>query len=52
MRARPAVPIYPSITSAWAQQMADVLAGNITPAQAVDNARDQVMAEYERLSSR
>ena len=52
MRARPAVPIYPTITSAWAQQMADVLAGNITPAQAVDNARDQVMAEYDRLSTR
>jgi len=51
MRARPAVPIYPAITAAWAQQMADVLAGNISPAQAVDNARDQVMAEYERLSS-
>jgi multiple sugar transport system substrate-binding protein len=52
MRARPAVPIYPSITSAWAQQMADVLAGNITPAQAVDNARDQVMTEYDRMSTR
>lgn len=52
MRARPAVPIYPALTAAWAQQMADVLAGNITPAQAVDNARDQVMAEYDRLSNR
>lgn len=52
MRARPAVPIYPALTSAWAQQMADVLAGNITPAQAVDNARDQVMAEYDRVSTR
>lgn len=52
MRARPSVPIYPTITLAWAQQMADVLAGNITPAQAVDNARDQVMPEYERMSSR
>jgi multiple sugar transport system substrate-binding protein len=52
MQPRPAVPIYPAITSAWAAQMADVLAGNITPAQAVDNARDQVMAEYDRISSR
>jgi multiple sugar transport system substrate-binding protein len=52
MRARPAVPIYPTITSAWAQQMADVLAGKITPAKAVDNARDQVMNVYGRLSTR
>jgi multiple sugar transport system substrate-binding protein len=52
MRARPNVPIYPTITNAWALQMAEVLAGNITPAQAVDNARDQVMTEYDRMSSR
>lgn len=52
MRPRPPVAIYPALTNAWATQMADVLAGNITPAQAVDNARDQVMAEYARLSNR
>ena len=52
MRARPSVPIYPTITNAWALQMADVLSGNLTPAQAVDNARDQVMTEYDRMSSR
>lgn len=52
MRARPSVPIYPTITNAMALQMADVVAGNITPAQAVDNARDQVMTEYDRLVSR
>lgn len=52
MRARPNVPIYPTITNAWAVQMADVLSGTITPAQAVDNAREQVMTEYERMSSR
>lgn len=52
MRARPNVPIYPTITNAWALQMADVLAGNITPAQAVDNAQEQVMTEYDRMSSR
>jgi multiple sugar transport system substrate-binding protein len=52
MRPRPPFPIYPAITVAWASQMADVLAGNITPAQAVDAARDQVMAEYSRLSGR
>lgn len=52
MRPRPPVPIYPAITMAWATQMADVMAGNISPAQAVDNARDQVMVEYERMSNR
>jgi multiple sugar transport system substrate-binding protein len=52
MLPRPPVPIYPAITTAWGAQMADVLAGNITPTQAVDNARDQVMVEYERLSAR
>lgn len=52
MRARPPVPIYPTVSNAWALQMAEVLSGNITPEQAVDNARDQVMAEYERMSSR
>jgi multiple sugar transport system substrate-binding protein len=52
MRARPNVPIYPTITNAWAVQMADVLSGTITPAQAVDNAREQVMTEYDRMSSR
>lgn len=52
MRPRPSVPIYPVLTSAWSAQMADVVAGKITPAKAVDNARDAVMAEYARLSSR
>jgi multiple sugar transport system substrate-binding protein len=52
MRPRPPVPIYPTITAAWAQEMADVLAGNITPAQAVDTAKEAVMREYDRQSSR
>jgi ABC-type glycerol-3-phosphate transport system substrate-binding protein len=51
MKPRPSVPIYPAITAAWSAQMADVIAGNITPAQAVDNARDTVMAEYERMNA-
>jgi ABC-type glycerol-3-phosphate transport system substrate-binding protein len=51
MRPRPSVPIYPVITAAWSDQMADVASGKITPAQAVDNARDTVMAQYSRLSS-
>jgi multiple sugar transport system substrate-binding protein len=50
MRPRPSVPIYPAITAAWSAQMADVMSGNITPAQAVDNARDAVAAEYARMS--
>jgi ABC-type glycerol-3-phosphate transport system substrate-binding protein len=52
MRERPAVPIYPVLSTSWAEQLADVVAGNITPAQAVDNARDATMREYERLTSR
>jgi multiple sugar transport system substrate-binding protein len=51
MKPRPSVPIYPAITAAWSAQMADVIAGNITPAQAVDNARDAVTAEYERMNA-
>ena len=51
MKPRPSVPIYPAITAAWSAQMADVIAGNITPTQAVDNARDTVMAEYERMNA-
>jgi multiple sugar transport system substrate-binding protein len=51
MKPRPSVPIYPITTSAWSAQMADVISGKITPAQAVDNARDTVMAEYKRMSS-
>jgi multiple sugar transport system substrate-binding protein len=52
MRPRPSVPIYPVTTAAWAAQMADVATGKITPAQAVDKARDTVMAQYQRLTSR
>lgn len=52
MKARPAVPIYPMITSVWSSQVADVIAGKLTPAAAVDNARDFVMQEYERLLNR
>lgn len=52
VRTRPAVPIYPTISAALAQQVADVLGGGITPAKAVDNARDAVMAEYARQLKR
>lgn len=52
MRPRPSVPIYPVLTNAWSAQLAEVISGAITPAQAVDNARDEVMAEYDRLVTR
>lgn len=52
VRTRPPVPIYPSISSALSQQMADVLSGAITPVQAVDKARDAVMEEYARQTTR
>lgn len=52
MQPRPSVPIYPVITNAWSSELAGVVSGAITPAQAVDNARDVVMTEYERLTDR
>jgi multiple sugar transport system substrate-binding protein len=52
MRPRPAVPIYPALTLAWATQVADVITGKVTPAQAVENARQDVMREYRRISAR
>lgn len=52
VRTRPPVPIYPSISSALSQQMSAVLDGSMTPAQAVDAARDTVVADYARLSAR
>jgi hypothetical protein len=32
--------------------MADVLSGRTTPARAVENARNQVQAEFRRISNR
>jgi multiple sugar transport system substrate-binding protein len=52
MKPRPPVPIYPVITNAWSSELAGVIAGSITPSEAVDNAREVVMAEYERLMAR
>lgn len=52
MKARPPVPIYPIITNVWSSQVADVISGKLTPAEAVDIARDLVMPEYERLINR
>ena len=52
MRPRPSVPIYPVLANALSTQLAGVVSGAVTPAQAVDNARNEVMAEYERMASR
>jgi multiple sugar transport system substrate-binding protein len=52
MRPLPTAPIYPAIAAAWSQQMADVLSGRTTPARAVENARNQVQAEFRRISNR
>jgi multiple sugar transport system substrate-binding protein len=52
MRPLPTAPIYPAISAAWTQQMADVLSGKTTPARAVENARNQVQAEYRRIGNR
>lgn len=51
LRERSIFPIYPAIKDAITEQMADVIAGKITPAQAVDNARDSAMAAYERMGN-
>lgn len=52
MKPRPPVPIYPVITNAWSSELAGVISGALTPEQAVDNARETVMTEYERLMAR
>jgi ABC-type glycerol-3-phosphate transport system substrate-binding protein len=51
LRERSIFPIYPAIKDAISAQMAEVVAGRITPAQAVDNARPLAMDAYERLSN-
>lgn len=49
LRERSIFPIYPAIKDAISSQMADVVAGRITPAQAVDNAGKMAMEAYDRL---
>lgn len=51
MRPRPPVPLYPAISGALSSQMADVLLGNQTPAEAVTKAGEAAMAEYDRMGS-
>jgi multiple sugar transport system substrate-binding protein len=43
-------PIYPAIKDAITGQMAAVIAGEITPAQAVDNAGAEAVAAFERMA--
>jgi multiple sugar transport system substrate-binding protein len=49
MQTRPSVPIYPAISAAISTELSDVVAGNITPQDAVTQARDAVLAEYNRM---
>lgn len=49
LRERSIFPIYPAIKDAITEQMAGVISGQITPAQAVDRARDSAMAAYARM---
>jgi ABC-type glycerol-3-phosphate transport system substrate-binding protein len=49
LRERSIFPIYPAIKDAITGQMADVLAGTTTPAQAVDNAKATAMEAYDRM---
>jgi multiple sugar transport system substrate-binding protein len=51
LRERSVFPIYPAIKDAIAGQLAGVVSGSITPSQAIDAARDQVMAAYARMAS-
>ncbi|HEY4199284.1 MAG TPA: extracellular solute-binding protein [Devosiaceae bacterium] len=52
MQTRPSVPIYTTISSAISSQLAGVLSGAVSPEDAVNKARDQVMPEYERQKTR
>lgn len=49
LRERSIFPIYPAIKDAISEQVAEVIAGQITPARAIDRARDFVMAAYARM---
>jgi multiple sugar transport system substrate-binding protein len=51
VKTRPPVPIYPALSAALSEQVAGVLDGSISPAEAVDRARDTVMAEYDRQTA-
>lgn len=48
-QARPGVPIYPEISNQIQILLGSVLSGSATPEEALDAARAEVMAAYERL---
>ncbi len=47
--ARPGFPIYPTISSEIQVAVADVITGSKTPEEALDNAWDNVMEQYESM---
>jgi multiple sugar transport system substrate-binding protein len=49
---RPSVPIYQTISTAVTTELSSVLSGQITPAEAVERAKEVVMVEYERQEQR
>jgi multiple sugar transport system substrate-binding protein len=52
MQTRPAVPIYTTISTAISSQLAAVIGGQLSPADAVSAAKEAVMREYDRQKSR
>jgi hypothetical protein len=52
VKTRPPVPIYPALSSALSEQVAGVLDGSLSPADAVKRAGGTVMAEYQRQIAR
>ncbi|MCA9910596.1 MAG: extracellular solute-binding protein [Hyphomicrobiaceae bacterium] len=52
MKARPGVPIYPTLSAALSSQISSIIVGSKSIDQAIDDARDVVMAEYERQTNR
>ncbi|MQB08039.1 extracellular solute-binding protein [Agrobacterium tumefaciens] len=51
-RTRPSSPLYPIISAAFTSRLSEVVAGSITPSEAVDRARDTVLTEYALQKSR
>jgi multiple sugar transport system substrate-binding protein len=52
VKTRPPVPIYPALSSALSEQVAGVLDGTLSPADAVKRAGETVMVEYQRQIAR
>ena len=52
MRLAGGSPIYPATREAISGQMAEVIAGTITPEEAIERAKVDVVAAYDRLTNR